>query len=364
LPNEPFLCHFIDKIENIEVKDPLRDILAKRPIQKDNSTKRKVLILTSDYDPEANLVGIGLRNRGIDYVRLNPDDVPCQIRIRYSIGQDFDLAVKFVVRKQLHETCNMSAVLLRNFDIEEKNFDMSEPALTFSLQQWNSALEALQRNLACKWISNPQATFQASDRSKQLSVAKAVGFNIPDTLITNDPDAARDFYHCHDGGVVIKALRHHSVVVRGKMYSMFTRRILMKDLPRLDDLLYAPCILQEELHEKSELRVTVVGEEVFTAELDSRSTVRNYDDIHRAVSNFPIRVFDLPDRIRTHCIDLIKSLGLRYGAIDFIKDENERLVFLEVNPTGDWYWIERKTKLSITKAMVNLIEMLHKSEPK
>jgi glutathione synthase/RimK-type ligase-like ATP-grasp enzyme len=362
--NQPFLCHFIDKIEDIQVTDSLREILAERPIQKNNSTKKKILILTNDYDPEANLVGIGLRNRGIDYVRLNPDDVPCQIRVSYSIGRDFDFAVKFTIRKQLHETSAISTVLLRNFDIAEKNFDMSEPALTFSLQQWNNAFEILQRNLACEWISSPQATLQASDRAKQLSVAKEVGFSIPDTLITNDPDSARDFYHCHDGDVVIKALRHHSVVVRGKMYSMFTRRILMEDLPRLDDLLYAPCILQEQLSEKSELRVTVVGDDVFTAELDSHSTVRKYDDIHRAVSDFPIRVSNLPDRIRTHCIDLIKSLGLRYGAIDFIKDDNGHLVFLEINPTGDWYWIERKTKLSITKAMVNLIEMLHKSESK
>jgi glutathione synthase/RimK-type ligase-like ATP-grasp enzyme len=364
LPNEPFLCHLIDKVEDVQVADPLRDILAERPIQKNNSTKRKVLILTSDYDPEANLVGIGLRNRGIDYVRLNPDDVPYQLRVSYRIGQDFDLAVKFTIRKQLHGTSEISAALLRNFDIGEKNFDMSEPALTFSLQQWNNAFETLQRNLACEWVSSPQATLQASDRAKQLSAAKAVGFNIPDTLITNDPDTARDFYHCHDGEVVIKALRHHNVVVQGKMYSMFTRRILIKDLPRLDDLLYAPCILQEHLPEKSELRVTVVGDDVFTAELDSHSTVRKYDDIHRAVSDFPIRVFNLPERIRTHCADLIKSLGLRYGAIDFIKDDNERLVFLEVNPSGDWYWIERKTKLAITEAMVNLIEVLHKYESK
>jgi glutathione synthase/RimK-type ligase-like ATP-grasp enzyme len=365
LPNQPFLCHFIDKVEDVQVTDPLRDILAERSIlHKNNSTSRKVLMLTSDYDPEANLVGIGLRNRGIDYVRLNTDDVPYQIRVSYSIEQDFDLAVKFTIRKQLHETSGISVVLLRNFDIREKNFDMTEPGLTFSLQQWSHAFEILQRNLACKWISSPQATLQASDRAKQLSVAKEAGFDIPDTLITNDPDSARDFYHSHDGEVVIKALRHHSVVVQSKMYSMFTHRILMKDLSRLDDLVYAPCILQEQLPEKSELRVTVVGDDVFTAELDSRSTVRKYDDIHRAVSDFPISVFDLPDAIRTHCVDLIKSLGLRYGAIDFIKDDNERLVFLEVNPTGDWYWIERKTKLSITKAMVNLVEMLHKSESK
>jgi glutathione synthase/RimK-type ligase-like ATP-grasp enzyme len=364
LSNQPFLCHFINKVEDVQIKDPVRDILDKRSLlHKHNSARRKVLMLTSDYDPEANLVGIGLRNRGIDYVRLNTDDVPCRVKVSYRVRQDFDLAVKFAIRKHSLESSEISVVWLRNFDVREKNFVMSEPGLTFSLQQWSHAVEILQRNMACEWISSPEATLQASDRAKELSAAKAVGFNIPDTLITNDPDAARDFYHSRDGEVVIKALRHHSVVIRDKIYSMFTRRICKKDLLKLDDLLYAPCILQEQLSGKSELRVTVVGDDVFAAELDPSPTVKKGDGIHGELSAaFHIRVFDLPDMIRTRCIQLIKSLGLRYAAIDFIRDNTERLFFLEVNPTGDWYWIESKTGQSITRAMVNLIAMLHKSD--
>jgi glutathione synthase/RimK-type ligase-like ATP-grasp enzyme len=73
-----------------------------------------------------------------------------------------------------------------------------------------------------------------------------------------------------------------------------------------------------------------------------------------------MRVYDLPSTIRERCTKLIRSLGLRYGAIDFILDKNDRLVFLEVNPTGDWNYIESQLSLPITKAMVNLIEDLMK----
>lgn len=363
MPNQPFLCHFIDAVEDVRVKDSLGDILSQRCINIENpSLRKKVLILASDYDPEANLVGIGLRNKGIDYVRLNIDDVPHRIKVRYSIGPRSDLAVEFTIQNQLYVTSALSVVWLRNFDIHDKDFDFAEPGTTFSRQQWNSAFEILNKNLSCEWISNPQATLHANDRTKQLSVAKTIGFDIPNTLITNDPDAAREFYFSYDGKVVIKALRHHSVVVQSKMYSMFTHRILERDLSNLRDLIYAPCILQEQVFEKSELRVTVVGDDVFAAELDPQYTENNYDSLqHNMPSNFLIKVFDLPDRIRTRCINLVRSLGLRYGAIDFIRDDQERLVFLEVNPTGDWYWIESRTNLSITEAMVNLIERLHRS---
>ena len=63
----------------------------------------------------------------------------------------------------------------------------------------------------------------------------------------------------------------------------------------------------------------------------------------------------MPDTISERCISLVESLGLKYGAIDFIVDKDDRLVFLDVNPTGDWYWIEQKVRLPITEAMVNLL---------
>jgi hypothetical protein len=53
---------------------------------------------------------------------------------------------------------------------------------------------------------------------------------------------------------------------------------------------------------------------------------------------------------------MINSLELSYGAIDFLIAESGQLNFLENNPTGDWIWIERQTKLPITKAVVGLIK--------
>ena len=252
----------------------------------------------------------------------------------------------------------ISVVWLRNFDINELNFGQNDLVRTFSLQQWNTAFQIFQSNLTCEWINSPQASIHASDRAKQLSVAKAMGFDIPATLITNDPMAARDFYKSHDNDIIIKALYDHSVEIQGKIYYMYTHRVLTDDLSKLVDLIYAPCVLQQRLLKKLELRITVVGDQVFAAELDPQSSVKGCDDVHRSFSAdfpIPVRVFNLPDTISERCISLVESLGLKYGAIDFIVDKDDRLVFLEVNPTGDWYWIEQKVRLPITEAMVNLL---------
>jgi glutathione synthase/RimK-type ligase-like ATP-grasp enzyme len=256
----------------------------------------------------------------------------------------------------------VSAVLLRQFDLNEVNFGGNELDRAFSFQQWTYAFQTLQRNLVCKWINTLDATIESSDRVRQLLAAKTVGFDIPPTLITNDSSAAKDFYHLHKGNIVLKALHRHSVLVGNTIYSAYARAINDSELLMLDnDLASAPCILQKRLAKKSELRVTVIGEEVFVAELGSNFLPEHHDvDIHHYLSDscFPIQKIEhLPDEILNGCISLVKSLGLRYGAIDLaVEKGTNQLIFLELNPTGEWYWIEAKTGLKMTQAVADLIE--------
>lgn len=58
------------------------------------------------------------------------------------------------------------------------------------------------------------------------------------------------------------------------------------------------------------------------------------------------------------CLKIMNKFDLKYGALDFVLDDKNQLYFLEVNPTGDWYWIERDTKMPITDTFVSLIENL------
>jgi glutathione synthase/RimK-type ligase-like ATP-grasp enzyme len=370
LNNRPLLCQFIDDITDLPSAESndLKYFLAEKLkvlSPNENFSDKRILMFTRKLDREADLVGIGLLQRGIDYVRLNIDDIPLQLRIRFNFLQDCDLKLEFSIGEEEVNISNFSLAWLRHFNIRKINFHQNKLDHIFALQQWNDACRTLQSNLSCEWISSPHATLQASDRIKQLSVAKKSGFNIPATLITNDPEAASNFYHNQGDEVVLKALHHHSLEIDGKVYSIYTRRLLKQDLSRLDDLIYAPCILQERLHKKSELRVTIVGERVFAAEIDSQSTINGKDDMHRCpIPDLPKKGIKLEETISECCIKLINSFGLRFGAIDFVIDKNERLTFLELNPTGDWYWIEYQTGLPITEAMVDLIEETIRSSRK
>jgi glutathione synthase/RimK-type ligase-like ATP-grasp enzyme len=381
----PFLSQNIDSvIELSALDDPIARLLNERTRRNISTAKiaslsdKHVLILTHDYDPEVTLLTIKLRSRGIPCIRLNTNDIPDeQVRVRYSIGPGSPKPnIEFALGQQEISPSRVSAVLLRQFDLKEANFYGNEFVREYSLQQWTSAFQILQGSLGCKWINSPEATIQANDCIRQLSAAKAVGFDIPETLITNDPTTAMDFCSLHDGNIIVKGLNHHDLVVGNKLYSTYARPVRdFQLLIRDGDLAAAPCVWQQKITKRSELRITVIGEKVFAAELGSKFLGEKNPhnvDIHHYLSdsNFPIKKVDrLSDKIVDGCIKLAKSLGLEYAAIDFAIDRedydddgnnnnnnNTNAIFLEINPTGEWYWIESKTGLRMTDAMADLIE--------
>jgi glutathione synthase/RimK-type ligase-like ATP-grasp enzyme len=108
--------------------------------------------------------------------------------------------------------------------------------------------------------------------------------------------------------------------------------------------------------------VTVVGQKTFVVAIHSQDTEETQIDWRKG-SNISLEhtVIDLPDDVRSRCISLVERLGLRFGAIDLIRDRSGDFWFLEINPNGQWAWIERRTGLPITAAIVDELEAISKS---
>jgi glutathione synthase/RimK-type ligase-like ATP-grasp enzyme len=296
---------------------------------------------------------------------LDIDDVPKKTRICYSISKDADTKIEFGVLGKTLDSARIPVVLLRHFNLRSINFNTEDVANVFSLDQWDEAIRSLQSKLKCEWINAPESTIHAGDHVQQLSIAKVLGFRIPSTLITNDPKSARQFYHAHHENILLKMIHHHTIEVKNKVFFIYSHVVREQDLVIFDDLIHAPSILQERIDKKSDLRVTVVGERVFGVELDSQSDVKGRHDINRCqLSKLIKKPIKLDKTMRKKCVKLIKHLGLKYGAIDFVMDKMANPYFLEVNPIGDWLWIEHQTGLRITEAMVDLIEGFYRNSNK
>ncbi len=66
-------------------------------------------------------------------------------------------------------------------------------------------------------------------------------------------------------------------------------------------------------------------------------------------------IFELPAEIRTKLLSLMNRLSLVFGCVDMILTPRGEYVFLEVNPAGQWGWIEQMTGMPITEALVDLL---------
>ncbi len=49
------------------------------------------------------------------------------------------------------------------------------------------------------------------------------------------------------------------------------------------------------------------------------------------------------------------ELDLRYGALDFVVDRYDRWWFLEVNPNGQWLWLEQATGQPMSAAVAGAL---------
>lgn len=188
-------------------------------------------------------------------------------------------------------------------------------------------------------------------------MAHNLGFAVPDTLVTNDLRQAQCFLS--EGASVAKPLREALLEENGKGRVIFTSRL--DELVGADEarIAAAPVIFQREIQKRSDIRATVVGDAVYAAEILSQEHDETMTDWRRGSRpDLPHRLHELPDDLHRKCVRLVQTLGLRFGAVDLILDGDGSYWFLEVNPNGQWAWIENRTGLPLTKAIVDELERI------
>lgn len=198
-------------------------------------------------------------------------------------------------------------------------------------------------------INRPADEVAASRKPLQLARARETGFKIPRTLMTNDPTQIREFVRQANRPCIYKTFTPTPSL-------MTETRILRKsDLRHLASLRLAPMIVQEYVERGLDVRVNVFGNKVFAAEVSPRIKYAKVD--WRLDLTAKWRVHELPDVETSRAVDLIKRLGLRYGSLDLRRGRDGQYYFFEVNPSGQFLFIEVDTgqplSLSLAELLIN-----------
>lgn len=220
-------------------------------------------------------------------------------------------------------------------------------------QEMRHALRTLFRDK--KWVNDPWAEAIAENKLLQLKVATDLGFSIPPTLVTSDPDRVRAFFYQQSGGVIMKLLAP-AMIMNNVMY---TNRLSEEALAGIDRIKQAPAIFQGYVEKAYELRITVVGDKIFAAKIDSQVDPETAVDWRRKPrlndTDLKMSSVTLPSDVEARLFKLVAKLGLRFGCIDMIVTLSGDYIFLEINPNGQWYFVQLRTQARIAEAIADLL---------
>jgi len=144
---------------------------------------------------------------------------------------------------------------------------------------------------------------------------------------------------------------------QGGLLGVFTSPVTEEDLRQFgSELKYAPTIFQNYVDKKLELRITIAGKQVFTCAIHSQDSPLTKDDWrHYDLERVKHEIYSLPKDVEQKLLQCMKVWGLQFGAIDMILTPDDEYVFLEINPSGQWGWIEVLTDMSISQGIAQLL---------
>ena len=236
-------------------------------------------------------------------------------------------------------------------------------ALGFVLAQWSKLSRGLWHALehAGVFCVNPATSVAMwEDKLTQLVVADQVGLATPPTRYLCDLSAAAEFADAHGGQVVYKPFTPYPGPPRvdGYITELYSQVLSASELRAQagDDLVATPGIFQPYVGKAFELRVVYVGGTVFACRIESQqSNVADKDWRRYDLANTPHVVHQLDATVERQVDELMRSMNLCFGSLDFIVTPEGEHVFLEVNPVGQFGWIVEQTGLPIHERLADLL---------
>lgn len=316
--------------------------------------KKRILIFTEFDDSEINNIGPYLVASGIDYVRVNAENFFTDNTFTIDYPENSDIRIHLKTKFQTVDLADFDYIWFRHFSantffsMNSEKFD--KVTQLYIKQQWQIIINTIGLLFENKMVVPVNANYYIS-KPIQLKLARNVGFKIPDSLITNDLEEIQK--HFQDKKIFAKALFHHSVEAEpGILTDFYGRTFNNSDSLINEDIKSAPTIFQEGLNNKNvaEYRVSIFGDSLVAMKYLNVSE----DDWHNEdITGIHLEPIEIPKQVEDKIRLFMDKSNLLIGTIDLLYSQHD-WYFLEVNPAGDWRWIEAVTDYSFAPLVVNM----------
>jgi glutathione synthase/RimK-type ligase-like ATP-grasp enzyme len=322
-----------------------------------------VKCLKYKFDAHADMIIPRIEEMGGEVVRLNLAQAPGNSETHFLIGKDgYDFDYKILSSSKTFAK-NVTSIWWRKpsaFSVAE----VPENEMRFVQMEHTAYFRGLWALLNPYWMSHPEAIRNADHKIEQLIRASNLGFSIPRTLVTNNMTLVEDFLTENKNGTIYKVLTDPALgiftseePVDGDTVDIVRTTLLTdEDKEYLHTVSIAPCLFQEHVIKKRDIRVTVIHDKVFALGIESQHSEETKIDWRTQKMEVETEAIDLPHELQHKCIEYVKSYNLNFGAIDFIENEEGEYIFLENNPVGQFLFCEiLQPKLEMSSYLADIL---------
>lgn len=304
----------------------------------------QVVVVSLPLDRHTDVIIDHLERHDVEVVRLHLEDLCGGVEFSHRLGpHGSEGTLRVVTSDRTLQADRLRAVWWRRLGDYVWPEAYSEAERAFAEREIQQALRGFLDASGCRWVSHPEAITAASWKPEQLARASGLGFTIPRTLVATRRHEIVDFFEECEGHVVYKVMGDpflgRAIGPDGPITTR-PRALTRDDLAALQTVEPIPCQVQQRIPKARELRVTIVGRQVFTAAVTPFTDSGELLDWRGHEAELHWQAWDLARTEAQRCLALVESYGLRYGAIDLILTPEGDHVFLELNPAGQFLFVE------------------------
>lgn len=301
-----------------------------------------VLIVTNKEDIVSDIVLLSIQELGGEVLRLNTED-----SYRLTVDRSKNAPSWSVTQGDRRASSQeVTGVWYRRPVLQEAD-RWPESIAEFVADQWFEALRGLSSIPGPTWVNNPFCAARAENKLIQMEAARRCGLQTPSTIVTSDVEAISSAFQTLGSPCVVKALT--SPWMPSSNEFVFTSELGATDTLDPAAVAAAPFIVQKRLSPKQDIRVTIIGTEIYAASVTSYLL-----DWRRDESQLEWTETELPQELQNQLRALCVHLGLEFGAIDLVAFQGD-YYFLEINPSGEWSWLEGQTGMPLAKSLAKLL---------
>ncbi len=322
--------------------------------------KYPILICTNKNEKTTDIVLEYIDYLGGKFYRVHKDDMikDISINIDSNIKDDY-IELKF-------KNKNNYTTYIKNMWYRRGDFSKILPISKFELnsnrirkecilKEWDITKTFLHYHLPTLGNYNSEVK---SNKIKDLVIARDCSLDIPETLVTTEKSKLIEFYK-RNSSIITKPIDNGHLSYKDKINTYSSKGIVFIDDKLIEKLEIRFCLsLFQKYEEKEfEIRVFFIKKKLYPMAIFSQRDIKTRFDFRNYNRENPNRnvPFKFPKRIEKKILNFIHLSNLDTGSIDLIYTPDNRFVFLEVNPAGQFGWVSQNCNYYLEKEIAKLL---------